>query len=127
MRKLGGLLGLVIALGIGYYIFKAQYMQGPTGGAPPKQVIDVAGVKMDLLAIGQAERTYLGSHGTYATIDQLQQDGSLSFSGTNRRGYNYSAEVEGGQHFRIVAKPSDLEKQGWPTVVMDDMMQISQQ
>ena len=127
MRKLGGLLGLVIALGIGYYLFKAQYMQGPMGGAPPKQVIDVAGVKMDLLAIGQAERTYLGSHGTYATIDQLQQDGSLSFSGTSRRGYNYSAEVEGGQHFRIIAKPSDPEKQGWPTVLMDDTMQISQQ
>jgi hypothetical protein len=102
-------------------------MQGPTGGAPPKQVIDVAGVKMDLLAIGQAERTYLGRHGTYGTIDQLQQEGSLSFSGANRRGYNYSVEVDGEQHFRIIAKPSDPEKQGWPTVVTDETMQISQQ
>ncbi len=127
MKKAAGLLGLVIALGIGYYIFKAQYTSGPTGGAPPKQVIDVTGVKMDLLAIGQAERTYLASHGTYASVDQLQQDGAITFSGTNRRGYNYSASVDDGQHFRITARPSDPEKQGWPTLVIDDMMQVTQQ
>ncbi|MBI1746420.1 MAG: hypothetical protein HYR55_07510 [Acidobacteria bacterium] len=126
MKKLGGLLGLVIALGIGYYLFQSQYNQGPTGSAPPKQVIDVAGVKMDLLAMGQAERTYLVSHGTYGTIDQLHREGSLSFSGTNHRGYNYSAEVDDGRHFKIIAKPSDPEKQSWPTVVIDETLQISQ-
>lgn len=127
MKKVGGLLGLVIALGVGYYIFKAQMTTGPTGGAPPQQTIDVAGVKNDLLAIGQAERMYLASHGTYASIEQLQQDGALQFSGTNRRGYNYSAEVTGGEHFRITATPSDPEKQGWSTLMMDDTMQVVQQ
>ena len=127
MKKIGGLLGLVIALGVGYFIFKAQMTTGPTGGAPPKEVIDVVGVKNDLLAIGQAERMYLASHGTYASVEQLQQDGALQFSGTNRRGYNYSAEVTGAEHFRITAAPSDPAKQGWPTLSMDDTMQISQQ
>lgn len=127
MKKVGGLLGLVIALGVGYYIFKAQMTSGPAGGAPPQQTIDVAGVKNDLLAIGQAERMYLASHGTYASIEQLQQDGALQFSGTNRRGYNYSAEVSGGEHFRITATPADPAKAGWPTLTMDDTMQVVQQ
>jgi hypothetical protein len=127
MKKAGGLLGLVIALAVGYFIFKAQYTQGPTGGAPPKQVIDVVGVKNDLLVIGQAERMYLASHGTYASVDQLQQDGAITFSGANRRGYNYTAEVSGGEHFRIVATPVDPAKAGWPTLAIDEMMQIAQQ
>ena len=126
MKKAAGLLGLVIALGVGYFIFKAQYTQGPTGGAPPKQVIDVVGVKNDLLAIAQAERMYLASHGTYASLEQLQQDGAITFSGTNRRGYNYTAEVS-GERFRIVATPADPAKAGWPTLAIDETMQISQQ
>jgi hypothetical protein len=126
MRAAGAILGLVIALAIGYYIVKSEYVQGPTGGAPPKEVIDVVGVKNDLLAIGQAERMYLASHGSYASVDQLQQDGAITFSGTNRRGYNYVAEVDDGQHFRITATPSDPAKQGWPTLTVDDTMQISQ-
>ncbi len=126
MRAAGAILGLVIALAIGYYIVKSEFVQGPTGGAPPKEVIDVVGVKNDLLAIGQAERMYLASHGSYTSVDQLQQDGAITFSGTNRRGYNYVAEVDDGQHFRITATPSDSAKQGWPTLTLDDTMQISQ-
>ncbi len=127
MKKLGGLLGLVIALGVAYYMFKAEFTQGPMGGAPPKQIIDVVGVKNDLLVIAQAERTYMASHGNYASVEQLEQDGALTFSGTNRRGYDYSAEVDDGQHFKITAKPSDPQKQGWPTLVIDDLMQVTQQ
>ncbi len=127
MKKVGGLLGIVIALGVGYFIFKTQMTQGPTGGAPPQQTIDVVGVKNDLLAIGQAERMYLASHGTYGSIEQLQQDGALQFSGTNRRGYTYSAQVSGGTSFRITATPADPEKAGWPTLTIDDSMQVTQQ
>jgi hypothetical protein len=127
MKAAGTILALVVALAIGYFIFKAQFTQGPTGGAPPQQTIDVAGVKNDLLAIAQAERMYLASHGTYASVDQLQQDGAITFSGTNRRGYNYTAEISGGEHFRIVATPADPAKAAWPTLAIDDTMQIAQQ
>jgi len=126
MKKVGGLLGIVIALGIGYFIFKTQVTQGPAGAAPPQQTIDVVGVKNDLLAIAQAERMYLASHGSYATVDQLQQDGSIQFSGNNRRGYNYATEIN-GEHFRVVATPVDPAKEGWPTLAVDDTMQITQQ
>lgn len=119
-------MALLIAVAVVYFILKTQFAKGPGGGVPPQQVIDVAGVKNDLLAIAQAERLYLASHGTYATIDQLQQEGSITFSGVNRRGYNYVAELEGGEHFRIVATPSDPAKEGWPTLSIDETMQITQ-
>jgi hypothetical protein len=129
MKKVGGLLGIVIALGVGYFMFKSQVTQvtqGPAGVAPPKEIIDVVGVKNDLLVIGQAERTYMASHGSYASIEQLEQDGALQFTGSNRRGYNYSAEIA-GEHFRVVATPADPAKVGWPTLAIDDLMQVTQQ
>jgi hypothetical protein len=127
MKKVGGLLALVIVLGIGLYMFRTEFQHMPGGGAPPKQIIDVAGVRSDLLTIGQAERLYLASHGSYASLDQLQQEGSITFSGASRRGYNYTAEIDDGQHFKITATPSDPAKEGWPTLSIDENMQISQQ
>lgn len=127
MKGLGSLLGLVIVLAIVWFVMKSQVSQGPTGGQPPKEVIDVVGVKGDLLAIAQAERIYLASHGAYASVDALQQDGAIVFSGTNRRGYNYTAEVEDGEHFKITAQPSDPAKAAWPTLAIDETMQVTQQ
>jgi hypothetical protein len=127
MKAAASVLGLVIVLAIVWLVTKTQFKQGPTGGTPPKQVIDVVGVKGDLLAIGQAERLYLASHGSYASLDQLQQDGAISFSGANRRGYDYTAEVNDGQHFKVTAAPSDPAKQGWPTLAIDENMEVTQQ
>lgn len=127
MKAAGGVLALLIALAIGYFIFKAQVTQGPTGGAPPKQTIDVVGLKNDLIAIGQAERMYLASHGAYGTVDQLQQDGTMTISEGRGRGYFYQATVDDGQHFTITATPTDPAKQGWPTLTIDETMQVQQQ
>jgi hypothetical protein len=121
------MLGLLIVLAIVWIVIKTQFTQGPLGGSPPKRVIDVVGVKTDLLAIAQAERLYLASHGSYAGIDQLQQEGAISFSGTNRRGYNYTAEVNDGQHFKITAAPSDPAKEGWPTLSIDENMEVTRE
>ena len=41
MRVVGGILGLVLVLAIILFIYKAQLTQGPAGGAPPMQTIDV--------------------------------------------------------------------------------------
>jgi hypothetical protein len=126
MRKAAGLVSVLIVLAFGYYMLKTQLQHLP-GGAPPRQVIDVAGVKMDLVAIAQAERMYLASHGSYASLDQLHQEGSLSFTGSSHRGYSYAADVDDGQRFRITAVPSDPAKQGWPTLAIDQSMQVTQQ
>ncbi|MGO8816698.1 MAG: hypothetical protein ACLQVG_18835 [Terriglobia bacterium] len=127
MKAAGSILGLVIVVAIIWFVMKSQLSQGPTAGQAPKEVIDVVGVKSDLLAIGQAERINLASHGSYASVDELQQDGSITFSGANRRGYNYTAEVDDGQHFKITAAPADPAKAGWPTLSIDETMQVTQQ
>ena len=127
MKAAGSILGLVIVVAIIWFVVKSQFTQGPTGGQPPKETIDVVGVKTDLLAIAQAERMYLASHGSYASMDQLQQEGSLAFSGASRRGYNYTADVDDGQHFKITGTPSDPAKAGWPTLSIDETMQVTQQ
>jgi hypothetical protein len=127
MRVVGSLLALLVVLAIGYFIFKAQFAQGPQHGAPPVEQIDVIGVTADLEAVAQAERMYLASHGAYATVDQLQQEGSITFSPNNRRGYNYTADLDDGQHFKVTARPVDPSKQGWPTLTIDETMQVSRQ
>src|SRR5580658_9565041 len=127
MRAAGSLIGLVIVVAITWFVIKAQYSSGPEAMEPPAETINVVGVKSDLLAIAQAERVYLASHGSYASMDELQQDGSLTFSGVNRRGYNFTAEIDDGQHFKITGRPSDPAKATWPTVTIDDTMQESQQ
>ncbi|HMD84588.1 MAG TPA: hypothetical protein VKO18_07790 [Terriglobia bacterium] len=127
MKAGGAILGLVIVVAIIWFVMKAQFSQGPAGAQPPAETIDVVGVKSDLLAIAQAERLYMASHGSYVSVDELQQDGSITFSGANRRGYNYNAEVDDGQHFKITARPSDPAKASWPTLSIDETMQVTQE
>jgi len=127
MKAAGSFLGLVAVAAIVWFVLKPQFTQGPAGGAPPQQVIDVVGVKTDLAVIGKAERLYLAVHGSYASLEELQQEGAIAFSGTGRRGYNYTAEVNDGQHFKITAAPSAPEKQGWPTLWIDETMEEPQQ
>ena len=127
MKAAGSILGLVIVVAIIWFVMKSQYSRGPAGAQPPAETINVVGVKSDLLAIAQAERMYLASHGSYVSVDELQQDGSITFSGANRRGYSYTAELDDGQHFRITAAPTDPAKASWPTLSIDETMQVTQQ
>ena len=127
MKVAGSLLSLVIVAAIVWFVIKPQLTHGPAGGAPPKLLIEVVGVKTDLAVIGKAERLYLAVHGSYASLEQLQQEGAIAFSGADRRGYNYTAEVDDGLHFKITAAPSAPEKQGWPTLWIDETMEEAQQ
>jgi len=127
MKVAGSLLSLVIVAAVVWFAIKPQLTHGPAGGAPPKQLIDVVGVKMDLAVIGKAERLFLAVHGSYATLEELEQEGAIAFSGTDRRGYDYTAEVNDGQHFKITAVPSAPDKQGWPTLWIDETMEEAQQ
>jgi hypothetical protein len=125
MKGAGAFLGLVIVLAVGYLVYKAELAPGPGGGTNPVEQIDTVGVTSDLVSIGQAEKLYVASHGVYATLDQLEQEGSISFH--SRRGYTYRVELDDGQHFKATATPSDPAKAGWPTFSMDDTLQISRQ
>ena len=91
--------------------------------APPQQQIDVVSIKSELLAIGQAERQYFLTHSAYGTLDDLEQDKLLT-GGANRRGYVFTVQIDGGQGFIVTATPQDPDKQNWPTLSMDQTMQV---
>ena len=127
MRAAGSLLGLVIVLAAGYWVYKMEVTPswGGAASSAPIEQIDSAGVTSDLISIGQAEKLYLAGHDGYASFDQLRREGSISFG--SRRGYNYSVETDGAQHFKAVAVPTDAAKAGWPTFSMDETLQVSRQ
>ena len=93
--------------------------------APAQQQIDTVGIRSELLNIGKAEGQYLVTHSTYATLEQLQQD-SLLTGGPDRRGYTFNVDVNGSQGYTVSATPSDAGKKDWPTLVMDQTMEVTQ-
>ena len=93
--------------------------------APPQQIIDTVGVKAELLTIGKAEGQYLVMHSAYGTMEQLCSD-SLLTGGADRRGYTFSIDVTGGDGYTVTATPSDPGKTNWPTLVMNQTMQVSE-
>ena len=93
----------------------------------PTATVDLIGVKNDLLAIAQAERSHQAAQGSYVSIESLRSQGDLTMTRDNRGPYNYSAEISDGS-FRIVATYSGPESSGMPqTLSVDQTMQVSQQ
>ena len=123
MRAIG-LISVILALGTGYFVYSAQLTQSGALTAPPQQQIDVTGIRAALLEIGQAERLYVNAHGAYGTLEQLRADGATEL-GTNRRGYAFDVEPNGAQGFRATARPVDSDKSGWPTLTLDETMQVT--
>jgi hypothetical protein len=93
--------------------------------APPQQIIDTVGIKAELLTIGKAEGQYLVAHSAYGTMEQLVQD-TLLTGGADRRGYTFRIDVNGSEGYTVTATPTDPEKKNWPTLAMDQTMQVSE-
>ena len=126
MKATAGFLGIVLAAGAALYLYNAQPTRtGGSGAGSPQEQIDVTGIRMALLEIAQAERTYVAAHGTYGTFEQLRAEGAPAL-GTDRRGYAFQLELNGSQGFRATATPTDANKQGWPTLSIDASMQIAE-
>jgi hypothetical protein len=126
MKTAGMLLSLIVVLAIGYYFYSVQVAPGPANQVSPKELVDVVGVKNDLLSIAQAERLFLAANGNYGSFEQLQQDGSITFSATNQRSYNFVVEPNSAQGFRATATPADPSKRDWPTLSIDETMELTQ-
>jgi hypothetical protein len=122
--RAAAILGLVIALGVGYFVYDGSLTQGTVAQAPPQQQIDEVSIRTQLQTIGQAERQYLVAHSTYGTLEQLQQD-NLVLGALNQRGYTLSATVDGSRGFTVTATPTDPDRAGWPTLAIDETMVIS--
>jgi hypothetical protein len=126
MKATAGFLGVVLALGVALYLYNAQLKSTVApGAASPQEQIDVTGIRMALLEIATAERTYVAAHGAYGTFEQLRADGAPAL-GTDRRGYTFQLDVNGSQGFTATATPADSNTQGWPTLSIDASMQIAE-
>jgi hypothetical protein len=123
MRMLGLLAVLFLGLGGGYYFL--QPSTAGSGPTPPQQQIDVVAIRQKLQSIGQAERQYRVTNGTYATLEQLSQADLLP-GGSELRGYTFSATTATNDRFTITATVSDATKAGWPTLEISETMQVTQ-
>lgn len=124
MKGMFTIVGLLVALGIGYFLYTKSLTRAGVTDAPPQQTIDTIDIKTNLMNIAQAERTYLVSHGAYGTLEQLQQDGPPALP-TDNRGYVFSVTPNGAQSFAAVATPTDPNKPGWPTLTIDEKMVVT--
>jgi hypothetical protein len=124
VRTILGMVGLLIVLGISYLIYSIQ-IRGVTNGKPLVQQTNLVAVRSHLLSLGQSERLYLATNGSYATLEQLQHsDITSSLPEGNRSGYVYTIEVDSAAHFRITATPADSSSADLPTLSIDETMQI---
>jgi len=128
MGRAFGFLTLIVVVAAGAYIYMRQTQGTMTAGTgSPTATVDLIGVRNDLLAIAQAERSHAASQGTFISIEALRSQGELTMERNNRGPYNYSAEISDSS-FRIVATYSGPENSGMPrTLSIDQTMQISQQ
>jgi hypothetical protein len=125
MKATAGFFGVVLALGAALYLYNGELTSAGGGTASPQEQIDVTGIRMALVEIAQAERTYVAARGTYGTLEQLRAEGAPAL-GTDRRGYTFQLDLNGNAGFTATATPADPDKRGWPTLSIDASMQIAE-
>jgi hypothetical protein len=126
MRSAFGFAGLLIVVLIGYLIYSSQ-IQEMGDGKPPKQQIDLIGVKSDLLSLAQAEKLYCAANSSYADLETLKRSNIMNrIPEGGRSGYQYSIDANGAEHFQITADPPDSSETVLPTFTIDETMQLSQ-
>ena len=124
MRALGGFVGLLIAMGIGLFIYKYELTQASAPGvATPVTTIDLVGVKNDLLAIAQSERTYQAEHSSFGSLSDLTSSGAMSMSKTGRDGYTYEVQIA-ADNFHVVAHCPTATMPGCMNYSIDQTMEI---
>jgi hypothetical protein len=123
----GLLMALLIAGGIWYFYTKQMPTTDP--GTAPTQAINLTGVRMDLLQMAQAERTYIASNGRCGSLDDLSSSGAINHSRAGRDGYSYEVKCGDGQNFSIVAHHAPAPPDSpirYPILAIDQNMQVGE-
>ena len=129
MTRLLGLIGLLITLVAGAWLYSRQAtVMSPAGpSSNPRDTVDLIGVQNDLIAIANAERRRLATDGKYASLDDLISNQDIVLPAKHRGPYHYSAEVSDAS-FRIEASYEGKVPEGVPqTVAIDENMQVSRE
>jgi hypothetical protein len=85
--------------------------------------VDTTGVKNDLLAIANAERSQFALEGKYLPLDELRSKSVINLRASGRGDYAYSVEV-GDTAFRAVATYSGPAGAAPQTISVDQTMEI---
>ena len=120
------LVGLLVALVIGYLIYRSFIMQTlpkEEGGGTPVSSISAAGVKNDLIAIAQAERAWFAEHGSYASLGELTSSGAMTMTRTESDGYTYSVDSQAGG-FTVTARYSGPLTPPPSSFMIDQSMEV---
>ena|ERR1700722_8873839 len=124
MRGLGSLVGLLVVALIAVMTYKYYFQKVElTSGMTPTQTINMVGVKNDLLAIAQAERTYQAEHGAYVSFSDLTSSGALAISSAGRDGYVYDVDLSGGG-FRVFTHCPATTNPGCQNYSVDQTMEV---
>jgi hypothetical protein len=115
----------VLAAGSWFYMRQTQTVMS-RGSATPTATVDLIGVRNDLLAIAQAERSHGAMNGSYVSLKELRSNGDLTMRRTSRGPYSYSAEVS-DQSFRVVATYGGSDPALPHSLSIDQTMEITQQ
>jgi hypothetical protein len=123
MLRILGLLGLIIALAIGFYIHTRQAQSVAPAAGSPRAAIDITGVKNDLLAFANAEKQQFALEGKYLSFDELRAKGT-ALPADHRGPYAYAAEIS-DSNFRITATCSEPAMcSGARSFSVDQTMQV---
>jgi len=123
----GLLMALLIAGGIWYFYTKQMPTTDP--GTAPTQAINLTGVRMDLMQMAQAERSYIASNGRCGSLSDLGSSGTMNLSRTERDGYSYEVECSDGADFSIVAHHAPAPPDSpirYPILAIDQNMQVGE-
>jgi hypothetical protein len=123
MGRALGFIGLLIAVGIGAFLYAKQAQSVAPGGGSPKTTIDVVGVRNDLMVIANAERRRLASDGKYVSLDDLRSNGDISMPSNTRGPYTYSVETSDAG-FVVRATYSGSDSSAPRSISVDQTMQI---
>jgi hypothetical protein len=121
--RIFGILGVVIVLCAGFFVYQRSIADISEEGSPQEQ-IDTTAIRQRLLTIAQTERQYQASNGKYATLEQLADDNLLP-GGTEQRGYTFTASIT-SSGFTITAAPTADDKEDWPTLEITETMQVTE-
>ena len=118
-----GLVAVIIVLAAGFWFYQRSLEDLPEGS--PQEQIDTVAIRQRLLTIAKTEQQYQASNGKYATLEQLAADNLLP-GGTEQRGYTFTASIT-ATGFTITATPTDEDKADWPTLEVNERMQVTEQ
>jgi len=96
-----------------------------TSSRPPAEQIDVVSIRAELMQIARAEQRYLVMYSKYGTLEELQKE-QLLVDAPDRRGYTFAVAINGTDGFTVTAAPADPAKTTWPTLSIDQTLQVSE-